>query len=374
MSSWHELSAIVLIAACGSSNNTPRDDGGADATRDAMADASFDAAPDAPPVPCSNLPALTLKVATLAGCDQAGAVDGTRVLARFSNPVNVAIAPDGTTYVADFDDNFLRSVAPDGTTKTVVARPDFQKPFGLAFAPNGTLYVETDNNDSGMHSSTTGTIWSVDPTTGAASVVARNLGRPRGIVVLADGRIAMSDQFHHVVSILDPTSGAVTPLAGMMDLPGHVNANGANAQFSQPYDLVQLANTDLAVADYDNHRVREVTLAGDVTDLAGSGLMGSDNGAAATATFVLPQGLALGSDGSLYVSDHGSHLIRQITSGQVSTLAGDGTSDWLDSDVPLSARFRAVEGLDADANRLVIADGNNGDGSLFNRIRVFHLP
>src|SRR5436190_836478 len=86
----------------------------------------------------------------------------------------------------------------------------------------------------------TGTIWRIDPVAHTGVVIARDLGRPRGLAVLADGRIAMADYTHHVVTLLDPQTGTQTPLAGMFDIPGHANGLGRYAQFAQPYDLVVL--------------------------------------------------------------------------------------------------------------------------------------
>jgi sugar lactone lactonase YvrE len=299
--------------------------------------------------------------------------DGARGIARFSNPTNVAIASDGTTYSTDYDGSRLRAIDGNGTTQTIISKTGFTHPFGLAFAPNGTLYVQTDDNDTGERSETTGTVWKVDTAAKTAVVVAKNLGRPRGLAVLGDGRIAMADYIHHVVSILDPTNGSVTPLAGAADQMAHVNATGDQARFNKPYHVVVLSSGDLAVTDYGNHRVRQVTLAGVVTDLAGTDTPGADDGPIATATFDQPQGLAV-SGTTLYVSDTKTRLIRKIEGGQVSTLAGDGTAGMVDSDDPRKAKFYGLEGIAVDATRVVAADGNIGDGSDFNRIRLVHLP
>jgi sugar lactone lactonase YvrE len=326
---------------------------------------------DVPP-PCL-LPPLTSKVATLGGCETPGTNDGVRGTARFSNPTNTLIGTDGVTYVSDFDSDRLRAVDPTGATRTVVKKPEFRRPFGMALAPNGNLYVETDDNDSGMRSNQTGTIWLVDPKTGSATVLARDLGRPRGLAVLGDGRIAMADYQHHVVSIFDPTNASITPLAGTVDASGYVNDTGAAARFAQPYDLVLLPDGDLVVTDQGNHRMRRVTLAGVVTDFAGSGEVGNDDGALATATFDAPQGLAIRMD-TLYVTDVHRFVVRKIEAGQVVTIAGDGTGGWLDAEDPRAAKFFGLEGLDVDATRIVVADGNGGFGSPFHRIRVIHLP
>jgi DNA-binding beta-propeller fold protein YncE len=317
------------------------------------------------------LPALTLRVGTLAGCSEPGFADGVRGIARYANSANVALDAGGVAYVADFDANRLRRTDLDGTTTTLVNRPEFQRPFGLAFASDGTLYVETDDDDSAHHSTTTGTIWRVDVATGDSSVVVRDIGRPRGLAALGDGRLAMTDQLHHVVELLDPSTGVVTVLAGSLDTPGHINGNGTAAAFAQPWDVVVVGGS-LIVSDFDNNVLRQVTLAGDVTDFAGTGTPDHVDGPVATAALFQPKGVAADASGTIYVAEAGNHDVRQIQGGMVTTLAGSLQPGWLDADDPAQAQFYGVEGIDvsSDGTRVVVADGNNGDGSVFNHVRV----
>jgi sugar lactone lactonase YvrE len=72
----------------------------------------------------------------------------------------------------------------------------------MAFAADGTLYVSTDNDQNGAHSAMSGSIWRIDPGAHSAVVIASAIGRPRGLVVLADGRIALTDYMHQVVELL----------------------------------------------------------------------------------------------------------------------------------------------------------------------------
>jgi hypothetical protein len=76
---------------------------------------------------------------------------------------------------------------------------------------------------------------------------------------------------------------------------------------------------------------------------------------------------------ALYITEAGNHDIRKIASGMVTHVAGS-TAGWHDDDDPALAQFYGIEGLDitGDGTRLVIADGNNGDGMAFNHIRVLH--
>lgn len=350
---------MVLVGACwGADVPAPANDAGADATTEFAR---------------CELPPLGMTVATLAGCARAGTADGSRGDARFDNPTNVVLAPTGVAYVTDFDSSRIRAVAPDGTTTTVFEADNFRHPFGIALAPGGKLYVETDDNDLGEHSLETGTLWLVDPSAGTAEVIARDLGRPRGLAVLPTGHIAMADHMHHVISLLDPATGIATVLAGVRDEPGHANGLGAAARFAQPYDLVLAPDGTLVVADMDNHRVRRVSLAGEVVDLAGSGDTGKLDGPVDVASFDAPQALAVLPDGVLYVTDIERKVVREIANGVVRTIAGDGTPGWIDAAEPRNARFYGLEGIDADATRLVITDGNIGDGRDYHHVRTIWL-
>lgn len=339
-------------------------------------DAAIDAPPDAPLGPCT-LGSLSLAATTLAGCGEPGTMNGVRDVVRFDNPVNVALDTSGIAYVPDFDSNRLRRVDTTGATTTIVNVPQFRRPFGIIMTPGGFMYVETDDNDTMQHGANTGTLWKITPA-GQATVILANHGRPRGLALLSDGRIATSDYIHNVIEIIDPALATATLVAGTLDVAGHDNLTGAAATFAQPWDLVvDTASGDLIVAEHDNNVLRRVTLAGVVTDFAGTGVPGHLDGPVATAQFFHPKGITKDASGALYITEEGNHDIRKIASGMVTTVAGmAGVGGFADNADPLLAQFQGVEGLDvsADGKRIVIADGNNGDGSSFNRIRVVTLP
>lgn len=337
-----------------SSPNNPGADGGA-ATSDGGAD----------PV---ELP-LGPGVSTLAGASESGAEDGARGDARFNNPVNTLVAPDGRILVADYDNGRVRVLRPDGQTATLVRQPNFSRPFGMVFAADGTLYVETDANDMGGRSFETGTIWRVGAD-GAATPLVRDIGRPRGLAALPDGRIAMSDPEHHILRVFDPRTMQVTDLAGAENMPGYADGAGAEARFNRPYDIV-LAGDRLIVADQNNHRLRAVTLAGAVSTVAGDGMMGSTDGPAMMARFNKPQGLARDAAGNLYVTELGGYVVRRVTAGaMVTTIAGAGRAGFRDGDA-MMARFFGLEGIDvtADGAFVYVADGNRGGNDDYHRVR-----
>lgn len=313
---------------------------------------------------------------TIAGSFQSGTADGPASTARFRNPANVAVDSANNVYVADYDNNLVRKIDPVGNVSTVFSNPNFVNPFGIATNSSGTVFVETDQNDTGTRNSTSGTVWRIDSRTQTGVVVARNLGRPRGIALLADGRLALSDVNRHTISLLNTTTGAVTLLAGLTDTPGFVNGKGAAAQFHRPYGVKQDNNGDLIVADANNNAIRRVTLAGVVTTIAGSGAAGFQDGSTLAALFLAPQSVAIDGLGNIYVGDNGNYRIRRIdTKGSVFTLAGDGNPGYHEGGGS-SIQFFGMEGMDIapDGRSLVIADGNQGTDAPFNRIRRVVLP
>jgi hypothetical protein len=86
------------------------------------------------------------------------------------------------------------------------------------------------------------------------------------------------------------------------------------------------ASGGLLIADSANHRLRRVA-AGIVTTVAGTGVQGfGGDGAAATAALLdTPAGVAVASDGRIFVADSHNHRIRVIaTDGTIATFAGSG--------------------------------------------------
>jgi sugar lactone lactonase YvrE len=318
---------------------------------------------------------FTSGVSTLAGMAAVGSVDGVRRVAQFSNPVNVAYR-DGAVYVADFDNGKLRAIdATTHVTTTVIAQPSFKRPFGLAFAGDGTLYVSTDNDQAGNHTAMSGTIWKVDVKARTATVVVNAIGRPRGLAVLPDGRLAVADYFHQVIELVEPSTGRVTSIAGAWDAKGMVDGAGPIARFSSPYSVAVRSDGKLVVTDFDNHRIRLVGLDGVTTTLAGTTAPGFVDGAMAVAKFNHPQGMSIAASGDIYVTDLGNFRVRRITGGRVETIAGDGKGGYLDSDDRLASELYGLEGLSvmADGSMLYVADGSRGEAVPYNRVRQIKL-
>ncbi len=92
-----------------------------------------------------------------------------------------------------------------------------------------------------------------------------------------------------------------------------------------PGKVLALAGGGLAVADSAHHRVLVLDGTGRLVRSIGWGLEGFADGAADTAAFRYPQGLAERA-GMLYVADTGNHAVRRVdlATGRVETVAGTG--------------------------------------------------
>ncbi|MFA6511580.1 MAG: FG-GAP-like repeat-containing protein [Patescibacteria group bacterium] len=96
-------------------------------------------------------------------------------------------------------------------------------------------------------------------------------------------------------------------------------ATSALLDFSE--DVLSDGSGNFYIADTYNNVIRKVGTNGKISTYAGTGAFGERNGAADSAEFGLPRGIARDSSGNIYVADTGNNAIRKITpSGSVSTL------------------------------------------------------
>src|SRR5581483_10829552 len=104
------------------------------------------------------------------------------------------------------------------------------------------------------------------------------------------------------------------------------------------------------VADYVTNLLSKITPAGVITTLAGSGTAGSQDGTGTAASFNAPSGVAVDSNGTLYVAEQKGCNIRKVTpAGVVTTLAGTGVCTHTDG-TGTAAAFNMPGSLVVDGN------------------------
>ena len=153
----------------------------------------------------------------------------------------------------------------------------------------------------------------------------------------------------------------ITPVAGGGAPAAFADGAAATARFNAPLGLAQDATGILFVADTGNNVIRMVALDGTVSTIAGSpGLSGFADGSGAAARFDTPSGITVGPDGDLYVADRNNNRIRRVTpAGVVTTYAGGSSSGFAEG-APTTARFTFPEGVVAAASgELYVADTGN---------------
>jgi len=135
-------------------------------------------------------------------------------------------------------------------------------------------------------------------------------------------------------------------------------AKATEAGFSDPFGIAVGSDGSIYVSDAgESNKIRKITPEGALTTLAGGDEGFADGSPGA---FNTPSGLAIDDDGNLYVADTSNNRIRKVTpDGVVSTVAGNGTPGFADGDA-LSATFNGPVGVavDKDGN-ILVADTYN---------------
>jgi serine/threonine-protein kinase len=128
----------------------------------------------------------------------------------------------------------------------------------------------------------------------------------------ASGNVIVVDQQNHCIRRVTP-AGVVTTIAGDGSSVGFVDGSGLSARFTFPASVVVDANGNGVVVDQGNNRVRQVTPAGVVTTLVGSGSFGFADGLATNAAFRHPTGVGVDASGNIFVLDAGNQRLRKLT-------------------------------------------------------------
>ena len=142
---------------------------------------------------------------------------------------------------------------------------------------------------------------------GGAATAAHLLG-PRGIAKAADGTIFFADSYNNRVRKISP-EGIISTIAGNGRRGFSGDGGPATlAELSSPSELALDAAGNLYVIDQTGFagRVRRITPDGIITTIAGNGTAGygGDGGPATEAMFSLPIGLAVDSEGNVYIADN----------------------------------------------------------------------
>ncbi len=141
---------------------------------------------------------------------------------------------------------------------------------------------------------------------------------------------------------------------------GNVDGTGSAARFYNPEGVAVETNGNVYVADTQNHTIRKITPAGVVTTLAGSpGQPGSADGTNSAARFHNPTSVAVDNAGNVFVADTSNNTIRKVTpAGSVTTLAGNAGKPGSADGTGGAARFYNPTGVAVETNGNVLVADN----------------
>src|SRR5260221_3019104 len=160
-------------------------------------------------------------------------------------------------------------------------------------------------------------------------------------------------------------SFAFTTIAGLARTPGKTDGTNGSARFNSPYGLAVDGTGNIFVADHDNNAIRKMTPVGTnwvVTTIAGVlGQSGSTDGTNSNARFFFPDGVAIDTNGTLFVADSGNNTIRKITpqgtNWVVRTIAGNLSGAGFTDGTNNKADFFEPTGIAVDsAGNLLVTD------------------
>ena len=221
---------------------------------------------------------------------------------------------------------------------------------GVAVDPAGTFYIA--DNAVGVRKVSGGVITTLAGVSGPTVAV-----DPFGNLYVAGGNV-----------IRKVSNGVVTMVAGN-GTDGFSGDNGpaTSAQLNGASGLAVDSAGNLYIADTNNNVIRKVS-GGVITTIAGNGTSGysGDNGPATSAQLKSPYGLAVDPTGNLFIADTNNNVIRKVSSGVITTVAGGGSfnssasaspscAPWPGGFVPFSSVY-ALTSPDEAGNRLLVGD------------------
>ncbi|MEA1948214.1 MAG: sugar-binding protein, partial [Thermodesulfobacteriota bacterium] len=320
---------------------------------------------------------------------------GLATEARIDSPQSVDLDSLGNFYFAILWENRICKVDTDGIITTVAGNglsgysgdggpateASLYHPSGVAVDTVGNLYVADYKNNRICKVDTDGIITTVagngssgySGDGGPASEA--SLNRPYEVALDTSGNIYIADSWNQCIRKVD-TNGIITTVAGSGTW-GYDGDGGlaTEAQFRYPQGITVDLMGNLYIADTYNNCIRMVDNSGIIITIAGNGTGGysGDHGPATEAQLDEPSGVAVDTEGNLYIADWHNFVVRKVgTNGIITTYAGNNeNSEFLyggDGGPPTQASFNVINDVAIDASgNLYIADAGN-------RIRKVALP
>ena len=272
----------------------------------------------------------------------------------------LAKGPDGSLYFANQYEEVIRRIDQNGIITTIAGNGErgysgdggpatqarLYYPSSIATGPDGSVYfVDMGNNrirkvcPDGIITTIAGNGVSGYSGDGGPATQA-SMVTPSGMAVSSNGAIYIADYDDNRVRRIGP-DGIITTFAGTGESGFSGDGGPATlAAFHGPCNIAIGPDGSVYITDFYNGRIRRVGPDGIITTIAGNGESGlAGNGGPATqAALNNPYGIAFGPNGSIYVSEMFRERIRQISpDGIITTITGNEESDFFVNGTPAAA-------------------------------------
>ncbi|MFY9221948.1 MAG: IPT/TIG domain-containing protein [Blastocatellia bacterium] len=259
--------------------------------------------------------------------------------------IRLFIADAGTDRLVGLGDSRIRLVQPasglgniftfagggNNPADGVLAKDAMLDPVvSIAIDKNANVFLLELDVDRRRDDNSGGRIKRIDGATGVIKVIAgtgeigfsgdggqainARFGRPSAIAVDTNGNLFVADTGNDRIRRIDATTGIITTVVG----GGTSKDEGILAtqvSLGKPLGVLVDKDGNIFLSDTASSRVRVVEAKTNrIRTIAGKGRadIGGDEGAATSAGLTLPSGLALDSQGNLYIADIGNSSIRAI--------------------------------------------------------------
>lgn len=295
-------------------------------------------------------------VATFAGDGSSRSFDGIATSSGFNRPSGIATDALGNVYVSDFVSGAIRKITLDATVSTI---GNVQTPSGLIVDNLGNVFI-SNFDECRIYKITPAGIKTVFAGAGYSGTsdglgTAANFYGPGGMAIDQFNNLYVADQANNKIRKVSAI-GLVTTIAGS-GVIGATDGAALSASFNNPDGVAVDAQGNLYIGDSKNNKIRKISVSGIVTTLAGSGLQGRQDGLGTAASFNYPTSIGVDVAANLYISDYKNNLIRKVSpTGLVSTLTGSGSAGSLNG-IGSAASFNGPLGLAFDPfDNLYVSD------------------
>lgn len=329
-------------------------------------------------------------VSTFAGlAGVTGNVDGAGNSARFNRPRGIAIDSANNLYVTESGNGGIRKISADGVVSTFAINLQFPDVTdGVPAGAYGAIAVDSHGNAfvsryvfrdyytdapklQDYYEAYIGFVTKVAPDGVLSDLWETDTlryfdGRSSNgfaSALLFNSQDQLTATSGYQLVRYSPTDSSLKPVAGD-GLNGSLDGAAAAARFEFPLSLARDRNGALYVGDAGNNTVRKLDSTGVVSTVAGIAVpvaRTTTDGNGAAARFQSPTAGAMDASGNVYVTDSASHCIRKITpAGVVTTLAGSPNNSGSADGIGSAARFSHPRGIAVDSTGTVyVADTFN---------------